>query len=154
LAGSIDNLLLDRIILLQARKTEQHMQKLTKEKLKNFLRSSVVRKKKFQSQQYSDHYTFMFELIRRLKVKVKRITNTDIGNDGPAGCKIIHERVFKEFPRIAKNEADIERIISEGPKNNYLFDGKELQDEDMDDMDFEDFEIQSDKKVKKPVRHR
>ena len=51
--------------------------------------------------------------------------NTQLGNDGPAGCKIIHDKVFKEFPRIAKTVQDIERITSEGLKNNYLFDDKD-----------------------------
>tara|TARA_B110000285_G_C14579836_1_gene361637 strand:+ start:100 stop:255 length:156 start_codon:yes stop_codon:yes gene_type:complete len=46
-ANTPENLLLDRIILLQARKTEQRMQKLAKEKLKNFQKGSAVRKKKF-----------------------------------------------------------------------------------------------------------
>lgn len=96
----------------------------------------------------------MFELMRRLKVKVKRITNTDLGNDGPAGCRLILERVFKEFSRIAKNEADIERIAMEGPRNNYLFDGQDQPEEDLDDIDFEDCEMQSDKKVAKPKPRR
>lgn len=146
LANTPENLVLDRIILLQARKTEQRMQKLAKEKLKTYQKGQSSRKKKIQSQQYSDHYTFMFELMRRLKVKVKRIVNTDLGNEGPAGCKLIMERVFKEFSRIARNAADIERISLEGPRNNYLFDGKEVADEDIDDIEeFEDCE--SEKKV-------
>lgn len=91
----------------------------------------------------------MFELMRRLKLKVKRITNTDLGNDGPAGCRLILERVFKEFSRIARNEADVERIALEGQRNNYLFDGEDLADEDLDDIDFEDCEMQSEKKATK-----
>ena len=50
----------------------------------------------------------MYELIKRLKIKIKKIMNVDlIKNDGPGGCNINFQAFFKEFPRIAKNMEDV-----------------------------------------------
>jgi hypothetical protein len=66
----------------------------------------------------------MFELIKRLKIKVKKVMTIDVvKNEGPAGCLINYPAFFKEFPRIAKNMDDVERIFNEGVNNNYLLDG-------------------------------
>jgi hypothetical protein len=85
------------------------MQKLMKDRLQSFTKSSTLRNKKFQVQQFSDHYLFMFELIRRLKAKTKQIMDVS-KTDGAGGCEIVLQRFFKEFPRIARSMSDVENI--------------------------------------------
>ena len=51
------------------------MMRQMKEKLKN-LSSKKLKNKKSSILSVSDHYTFMFELIRRLKIKMKELVNT------------------------------------------------------------------------------
>jgi hypothetical protein len=54
----------------------------------------------------------MFELIRRFKLKIKKITTID--------AELVLPKFFKEFPRIAKNVSDLERIVSEGYKFKFM----------------------------------
>jgi hypothetical protein len=54
----------------------------------------------------------MFELIRRFKLKIKKITTID--------GELVLSKFFKEFPRIAKNVSDLERIVSEGYKFKFM----------------------------------
>jgi hypothetical protein len=66
----------------------------------------------------------MYELIKRLKIKIKKVMTIDLEkNEGPAGCNINFCAFFKEFPRIAKNMEDVEKIWEEGVNNSYLIDG-------------------------------
>lgn len=58
----------------------------------------------------------MFELIRRLKIKLRKIVDPT-QTDGPAGCSIVMAKFFKEFPRIAKCQDDVDRIEREGIDN-------------------------------------
>ena len=44
----------------------------------------------------------MFELIRRLKARVRQIVNV-AKTDGPGGCEFVFEKFFKENPRIARS---------------------------------------------------
>jgi hypothetical protein len=67
----------------------------------------------------------MYELIKRLKIKIKKVMTIDLeNNEGPAGCNINFAVFFKEFPRIAKNMDDVEKIWAEGVNNSYLIDGQ------------------------------
>jgi len=59
-------------------------------------------RQKSNTTQISDHYNFMFELMRRFKQRVKRITD--------AQGHIVLSKFFKEFPRIAKNMNDVNLI--------------------------------------------
>lgn len=71
-------MLIDRVVLLLSRKIEVLMAKLFKSRLQNYQKSSLIRSKKFQQQQFSDHYTFMYELIRRLRPKLRKIVDTSL----------------------------------------------------------------------------
>lgn len=93
------NLLLDRIIFSQIYKVEKKMQRLFKDRLSSVSQFSSDYGKKFQVQQFSDHYTFMFELLKRFKMKIKRITRDIDTLDFP--------KIFKQFPRIAKDMEDV-----------------------------------------------
>jgi hypothetical protein len=63
----------------------------------------------------------MFELIRRLKIKLRKIVDP-AQTDGPAGCSIVMTKFFKEFPRIAKCQDDVDRIEREGIDNQFMVD--------------------------------
>ena len=89
------------------------------------------RNKKFQVQQFSDHYVFMFELIRRLKAKIKQIVDVN-QTDGPGGCALVFSKFFKEFPRIARSMQDVEAIVQDGLSNEYLF-NKQERNEDVEE---------------------
>lgn len=56
----------------------------------------------------------MFELIRRLKLKIKKVINQE-------GLLVI-PKFFKEFPRIAKNFSDLERIVNQGLEFQFMVD--------------------------------
>ena len=47
-----------------------------------------------------------------------------VKNEGPSGCQVNFAAFFKEFPRIAKNMEDVEKIHREGVNNDYLLDGQ------------------------------
>lgn len=90
-----------------------------KDRLEQIKRNN--RSKKLHMQQFSDHYTLMFELMRRIKLKLRRVTDKDISSLAkPGGCIILLHKFFKEFPRIAKSHADVQRIISEGVSLDFL----------------------------------
>lgn len=66
---SPQNLLIDRLILVLMRRLEGQMRQLMTERLKK----AGSRVKRGQMQMFSDHYTFMFELMRRVKPRLKRV---------------------------------------------------------------------------------
>ena len=55
----------------------------------------------------------MFELIRRLKVKIKKISNSE--------GKLVLQKFYKEFPRIARTLDDVNKIAEQGLSNEYMF---------------------------------
>ena len=95
----------------------------------------------------------MFELIKRLKIKIKKIMDVDlVKNEGPGGCNINLQAFFKEFPRIAKNSEDVQQIFEEGINNNYLLDGKQIQFEPDEDAELLDEAPPEPRKKRKYVR--
>ena len=76
--NSLQNLLIDRVIFRLSRKIEVLMAKVFRSRLQNYQKSSLIRSKKFQQQQFSDHYTVMYELIRRMRPKLRKIVDTSL----------------------------------------------------------------------------
>ena len=83
----------------------------------------------------------MFELMRRIKLKLRRVTDRDVqALSKPGGCIIHLHKFFKEFPRIAKCHADVERIISDGSSLEFLK-SKMIEDKEDQMILFEDDEL-------------
>jgi len=83
----------------------------------------------------------MFELLRRLKAKIKKLTDSESegASNGPAGCLFLTKKFFKEFPRIAKSQKDVDRIVAEGPDHEYLQNVKESIDEESEEEEQDPF---------------
>lgn len=64
----------------------------------------------------------MFELMRRFKQRVKRITD--------AQGHIVLSKFFKEFPRIAKNMNDVNLIAEQGLATQFIVPKKEQSSDD------------------------
>lgn len=62
-------MLIDRLVLVLMRRLEGQMKRLMVERMKK----AGSRVKRGHMQLFSDHYTFMFEMMRRLKPRLKRI---------------------------------------------------------------------------------
>ena len=114
LEDSPQNLLLDRLALLTFKRLEGQMRTLMAkraEKGGSLRKMSVV----------SDHYTFMFELQRRLKFSLKRLlepgslsqaqnVEDEAAELGPGGCRISPAKFKREFPNVDLEKLDEESL--------------------------------------------